>query len=205
MTEFKISLKFEASFPPSVSITNIRNSNRHNKRPPFLQVELGPHVLRLLRIKDSSKRNQLYTFICHYYKNSNFKNEAKCRTFLVQMSFTCMSFISEALYKPRFETEACGNSEMAYLHGFQQYSFSYPSRAFWHQASSFFSTWKSLTLLSEPVSSITPWTWSAVNKQVSFKVQVHIWRWSSATTQSKVIILKASLSFNIEIHIFKTR
>ena len=38
-------------------------------------------------------------------------------------------FISDALYKPRFETEACGNSEMSYLHGFQQYSFSYPSRA----------------------------------------------------------------------------
>lgn len=113
------------------------------------------------------------------------------------MSFTCMSFRSEALYKPRFETEVCGNSEMAYLHGFQQYSYSYPSRAFWHQASSFFSTWKSFTLLSEPVSSITPWTWSAGNKQVSFKVPVHIWRWNSARTQSKVMILKASCSFNI--------
>lgn len=72
MTKFKISLKFQVSFPPSVSITNIRNSNRHNKRLPFSQVKIGPHVLRLLRIKDSSKRNQLYTFICHYLNNSNF-------------------------------------------------------------------------------------------------------------------------------------
>ena len=44
-------------------------------------------------------------------KNPHFQNEAKCTTFLVEMSFVCMRLSTS----PRFDTEARGNSEVAYL------------------------------------------------------------------------------------------
>ena len=51
-------------------------------------------------------------------KNPRFQNEARCTTFLLKMSFIAwewkMITISKASTYPRFETEARGNSEMAY-------------------------------------------------------------------------------------------
>ena len=52
-------------------------------------------------------------------KNPHFLNEARCTTFLVKMSFIWMRMKKPFPYRrlstyPRFETEARGNSEMAY-------------------------------------------------------------------------------------------
>ena len=51
-------------------------------------------------------------------KNPHFQNEANCPTFLVKMSFLCLrkkSFPYQRLSTyPRFDTEAQGNSQMAY-------------------------------------------------------------------------------------------
>ena len=46
-------------------------------------------------------------------KNTHFQNEARCTTFLVKMIFICMRIRLSTC--PRFETEARGNSKMAYL------------------------------------------------------------------------------------------
>ena len=46
-------------------------------------------------------------------KNPHFQNEARCTTFLVKMIFICMRMRLSSC--PRFETEARGNSKMAYL------------------------------------------------------------------------------------------
>ena len=51
-------------------------------------------------------------------KNSRFRNEAKCKTFLVKMSFlheNKKSFSYQRSHTwPRFETEAWGNPEITY-------------------------------------------------------------------------------------------
>ena len=52
-------------------------------------------------------------------QNPHFQNEARCISFLVKMSFICMGIKKIFPYQrlssfPRFETEARGNSEMAY-------------------------------------------------------------------------------------------
>ena len=44
-------------------------------------------------------------------KNPRFQNEARCTTFLLKMTFICTRMKNDF----RFETEARGNSEMAYL------------------------------------------------------------------------------------------
>ena len=53
------------------------------------------------------------------FKNPHSSNEANCKTFLVKMSFTCMiikkSFSQQRFCTwPRFKTDACDISEMAY-------------------------------------------------------------------------------------------
>ena len=51
-------------------------------------------------------------------KNPLFQNEAKCKTFLVEMSFICVRMTNHFRIQDstslRFDTEARGNSEMAY-------------------------------------------------------------------------------------------
>ena len=53
------------------------------------------------------------------FQNPHFQNEARCTAFLVKMSFICMRIKKIFPYQrlscfPRFETEARGNSEMAF-------------------------------------------------------------------------------------------
>ena len=53
-------------------------------------------------------------------KNPHFQDEARCTTFLVKMSFICMRKKNDFHIKgpstySRFETEARGNLEVAYL------------------------------------------------------------------------------------------
>ena len=55
------------------------------------------------------------------YKNTHFKNEAKCKTSLVKMISRCMRikiiFIDQWTFTwPRFETEVWSNSEMAFYY-----------------------------------------------------------------------------------------
>ena len=53
------------------------------------------------------------------FKNPHSSNEANCKTFIVKMSFSCMiikkSFSQQRFCTwPRFKTDACDISEMAY-------------------------------------------------------------------------------------------